>query len=301
MGSEKIKISVIIPASENCKILAIRSLKEQEKNIFEIIVVRGKNTSKNRNDGIRKARGDIIAFVNAHCILPQNWSKNILNFFKKYPKIDIVGGPQLTSEQEGLFGKASGIALSSIFGAANVSKRYNGKKIKFRANETDITSANLACRKKIFKKIKFDENIYPGEDPKFISDANKNNMKIAYTPNIFCYNKRRDNFNGLFKQIFNYGKVRPKKESFFQTLKNPMFFIPSLFVLGMLLALFLSIFHSKHWIILLDSYIILNLIFSSYESFKNKHFTYFFILPWIFFIIHISYGLGMLWGYIKKL
>jgi len=295
------KISVIIPASKDCKIIALKSLSHQEKKIFEVIVVRGKNTSKNRNDGVKKSKGDIVVFVNAHCILPPDWYKNIFLFFEKYPKVDIVGGPQLTSEQEELFGRVSGTAFSSIFGAANVSKRYNGKRMKFNADEIDITSANLACRKKVFEKIEFDENIYPGEDPKFIFDSKSEEFKVAYNPNIICYNKRRDSFLGLFRQIFNYGKVRPQKESFFETLKNPLFFIPSLFFVGIFVILFLSVLHSFNWILILDFYVILNLIFSTYESFKNKQLSYFFILPWIFLTIHISYGTGMIWGYLKKI
>jgi len=107
------KISVVIPAAPDHEVSALESLKNQDEKIFEIIVERGKNTSRNRNVGARKSNGDLIAFVNAHSALSKNWSKNIRLFFKKYKKIDIIGGPQLTPETNNFFGKISGIALSS--------------------------------------------------------------------------------------------------------------------------------------------------------------------------------------------
>lgn len=294
------KINIVIPCAPGSKIYVTESLKRQGISKKEIIVVSGKNTSKNRNIGIGKSDADLIAFTNAHSFFDKDWKKNVLSFFKKYPKVDLVGGPQFTSKNEGLFERASGVAFSSIFGAANVRDRYASSKTEFNVDETKITSANLICRKEVFSKVKFDETIYPGEDPKFIADAKRENFCVAYCGDIIAYNKRRGSIVSLFKQIFNYGKVRPQKESFSQTLKNPLFFIPSLFVLGIFLAIFLAIFISVYWLLILDLYMLLNLIFSSRESFKNKKLSYFFVLPWIFLTIHIGYGVGMIWGYLKK-
>jgi len=294
------KINVIIPCSPDAKVYVKNSLNTQRIPEKDILVVRGKNPSRNRNIGVEKSSGDLIAFTNAHSFLDKSWKNNVLSFFEKYPNVDIVGGPQFTSKNENFFERATGAALSSIFGAANVRHRYISSGTEFDVDETKLTSANLICKKSVFDEIRFDENIYPGEDPKFISDAKKSGMLVSYCGDIIAYNKRRSSFSDLFSQIFSYGKVRPKKESFFNTLKNPLFFIPSLFVIGIFAILFLAMLHSVTWILILDFYIILNLIFSTYESFKNKQLSYFFILPWIFFTIHISYGAGMIWGYIKK-
>jgi len=126
-------------------------------------------------------------------------------------------------------------------------------------------------------------------------------MRVAYSGDIVTYNKRRSSFLELFKQIFTYGEVRPQKESFIETLKKPFFLVPSLFVVGIIVFFILSIFNSPLWLIPLDLYLILGLFFSSIESIKNKNLSYFFILPWIFLTIHVGYGLGMIWGYLKKI
>ena len=45
----------------------------------------------------------------------------------------------------------------------------------------------------------------------------------------------------------------------------------------------------------------LNVLFSLYESVKNKDYKAVFILPFVYLLIHLSYGIGMIRGYIGKL
>lgn len=296
MIKPKKKITLVIPAKQGAKLSVLETI---NKSDFEIIVETGNNTSRNRNNGIKKAKTELVAFTNAHTVLNFDWLIQVEKFFKKHPEIDIVGGPQLNYSNEKFFARSSGYALSSLFGASVMSKRYSQGKLSLNADETVVTSANLICRKKVFKRVKFDENIYPGEDPKFISDAKAAGFKIAYTPEIIVYNLRRNSFSELFKQIFNYGRVRPKKENFLETIKRPYFICPTLFLIYLLILPTLSLI-SKYFLIPGLIYVILSLVFSVYESILNKEFKSVFILPFIFLTIHLSYGLGFLIGLMEK-
>ena len=257
------------------------------------------NPSKKRNDGAKKSKTELIAFINGHTILADNWYDETKKFFSQHPDVDIVGGPQLTSKDDSLFERASGYALSSVLGSANVGGRYKPRGLNLNADETHLTSANLICKRELFKKVKFDESIYPGEDPKFISDAKNAGLKIAYSPEIVVYNKRRKDLKGLFKQIFNYGKVRTQKESLKETLKKPFFIVPSLFVIYMAFLPFLSFVHFL-FLAPLFLYIFLCIVFGLYESLKNRELRSIFMVASIFVTIHISYGLGMLYGLVKN-
>ncbi len=289
-------ITIIIPASENSLIEGEESIKQQDLNF---IIVRGNNPSKNRNEGIKKAKTKFIAFINAHTILSDNWGKSVKNFFLNHPNIDIVGGPQHTDINEGVFAYASGIALGSIFGSANISTRYTSRNLDLDADETKVTSANLICKKEVFRKVIFDETIYPGEDPKFIADTKKVGLKVAYSPEIVVFNRRRKSIFNLAKQVFNYGVVRPKKESLKETIKRPYFLIPSLFILYIISLSFILQF-SFFALLPLFLYIALNIFFSAYESLKNKKGALILLLPFIFTTIHISYGAGFIVGLIKN-
>lgn len=294
----KPKITAIIPLGEKRSIEILETIKKQEEKI-NFIIEKGPNHCTNINRGIKKAKTEIIAFVNGHTLLSKDWSKNVRIFFEKYKNIDIVGGPQLTPQNSSYFEKVSGYALGSIFGSGGASIRYSGKKLILNADETMLTSANLACRKYVCEKVKFDENLYPGGDPKFISDAKKNGFKIAYSPEIIAYNKRRTNLRDFTIQNFKYGAVRPKKETSLETLKHPFFIIPSLFLIYLILLAPLSLI-SKLFFIPIIVYILFNIFFSAYESVKNKDLKSIFLLPIIFLSIHLSYGAGFIYGILKK-
>ncbi len=317
------KFSLVIPVAPERGAEIIESIKELDfpKNEFHVVIVRGLNPSENRNKGAKQSYGEIIGFLDDDAVVDKNLLKNAADFFDKHPEIDIVGGPQLTPPDDKTFAKISGYGLSSKFGAWKMANRYDGKKAQINADETMLTSANLFCRRKVMETIGFDPTLFPGEDPKFIADAQKKGFKVSYSPDLVIYHRRRATVKGLIKQIFSYGKFRPAKEPFFETIKMPFFLFPSI-LLVYLIALFTSVLipHSitgnavyfsdilnvkanylvLFWFLPLIAYLILDAIFSIYESFKNKNITALFLLPFIFPLIHLSYGAGMIYGYIKR-
>ncbi|MDD5193308.1 MAG: glycosyltransferase family 2 protein [Candidatus Nanoarchaeia archaeon] len=303
------KFSLVIPVAPERSAPILQSINELDypKGNFEVIVIRGRNPSEQRNKAAEQSKFDTIVFLDDDAHIERDYLKKIEEFTKEHPEIDIAGGPQLTPEGEIGFAKISGYALSSLFGAWKVSNRYSGKKPILNADETMLTSANLFCKREVFDKVKFDINLFPGEDPKFISDAKKFGFKVAYSPDIRIYHKRRADANSLMKQIFLYGKTRPLKEKFIETLKMPFFLIPSLFILYLLFLLLFLIyplqFFLKYKLLILTplmAYVALIILFSIYESYKNKDYKAVFFLPIIYFIIHLSYGAGMIYGYLKK-
>jgi len=300
---------VPLAPGRNAEILdSIKKLDYPEKE-YEIIVVEGLNPSENRNRGAGKSKGKIIAFLDDDAVIDEKILKVAEKFFDEHKEIDIVGGAQLTPEWQKGFAKISGYALSSKFGAWKMGVRYSQKKLNLDADETMLTSANLFCRKEVMKKVQFDTKLFPGEDPKFIDDAKKAGFNIAYSPDLILYHKRRESVKALIKQISSYGRTRTNKESFLKTLKKPFFLMPSLFCIYLIFLLIVEILGLSNFISIKNGllflplifYVLLNLLFSVYESIKNKDLGGIFILPFIFFIIHSSYGIGMIKGYFEKL
>src|SRR3989338_9411409 len=152
------KFSLVVPLAPDRDAPIIESIKKLDypKNEFHVVVVKGLNPSANRNRGAEKAKGDIIVFLDDDALVEKNYLKEAEKFFNEHPEIDIVGGPQLSPFDEIGFAKISGYALSSKFGAWDVSHRYSLRDKNFNANETMTTSANLLCRKSVMDKIKFD-------------------------------------------------------------------------------------------------------------------------------------------------
>ncbi len=299
-----LKFTLVIPVAPDRGAEIMNSVQELDynKSDFHVIVVKGKNPSDNRNKGSERAKGEIIVFLDDDAVIDKDYLKIAEKFFDEHPEIDVVGGVQLTPESDKGFARISGYALSSIFGAWKISNRYSGRKLILDADETMLTSANLICRKKVMEKIKFDPKLFPGEDPKFISDAKNSGFKIAYSPELKIYHRRRASARGMAKQIFSYGKTRTQKESFFETLlKRPFFLVPAAFILYLLILVFYSFFNLNFLLFIpFILYIILNFFFSLYHAFKNNDLKAIFVLPFIYLLIHLSYGYGMIYGYFNK-
>lgn len=317
------KFSLVVPLAPERDAPIIESIKQLDypKSEFHVVVVKGRNPSENRNKGAERSKGEIIAFLDDDALMDRDYLKNAEKFFNEHPEIDIVGGPQLSPLDEKGFAKISGYTLSSKFGAWDVSHRYSSRGKNLNADESMLTSANLLCKKSVMDKIKFDVKLFPGEDPKFIEDAKKAGLKIAYSPDMVVYHKRRPTLKLFVKQMFKYGKTRPFKEKFSQTLGMPFFLVPSIFLIYLVSLIILTgtnlsvtgnAINSNYSLIKviphfgfiytmpLVAYFALALLFSVRDSIKNNHLSAFFALPFIYFILHLSYGSGMIWGYAKK-
>lgn len=318
------KFSLVIPLAPDRDAPIIESIKNLDypKKEFHVVVVMGLNPSANRNKGAEKSRGEIIAFLDDDALMDRNYLKEAEKFFIEHPEIDIVGGPQLSPMDEDGFAKISGYGLTSTFGAFGRTHRYAKRKQDFNVEENMLTSANLLCRRHVMDKIKFNTKLFPGEDSVFIEDAKKAGLKIAYSPEMIVYHKRRPTLKLFIKQIFNYGKVRPFINTPTEILtRRPYVLIPSFFfiyLISLLILVWTNIFitgnavNSGYWyfdkipnlgifyMIPIMAYSLLAIIFSVNDSARNKNLGAFFVLPFIYFILHLSYGSGMIVGFIRR-
>ena len=193
-------VSVIIACTEEpteC-LSHLKSLKPKP----QIIVVNSDGSPGSKRDfGADKAKGDILAFIDADAYPDRDWIKEALIIFKKYPKIVAVGGPGITPPQDSVAQKISGL----IYESTPIGYRYKPQLPKF---VSELPSCNLFIRKKVFDKIGgFNCNIYPGEDSLLCKKLLKYG-KILYTPTVIVYHHRREFPWGHLNQVFRYGKMR---------------------------------------------------------------------------------------------
>ena len=290
----KPKFSIVIALAPYRNAEVINSLKKinYNKNKYEIIIKKGTNPSENRNYGIKKAKGKIIYFLDDDAIVDKNILKNAEELFDKYD-VDIAGGPQLTPEDDKFFAKMFGVAIESFWGSYKMANRYRKGRLNLDANDLSLTSANCFVRRIVFNKINgFDPRLWPGEDPEFFSRAKKRGFKIIYSPNLIIYHRRRSNLFLFLKQHYKYGNVRLKKEAINKTLANPVFITPAVFVLYIIFLPFLLLI-SRDFFFPIKLHLIIDIIIGIYLSSK-RNILYLPFLPMVFFLMHFSYGLGML-------
>ena len=298
----KIKYSLAIPVApgRDCEILDYIKKLDYPENKFEVVIEEGTNPSLNRNKCFEKSKGEIVCFLDDDGKLLPNYLKKADEFFAEYPEIDIVGGPQLTPIDDGFFAKMSGLAMASFFGSTKMARRYRRDKDKSNASEHDLTSANCFVRRRVMKKVRFNLDLFPGEDPEFFYRAKKEGFKIAYSSKIIMLHRRRPNLYLFWKQFYKYGKVRIEKEAIVEEKVSPLFLLPSLFSIYLIFAIFLS-FYSILFLIPLGIYLLAAFMSSFFISLRKVNPIIFFVLPFFYLVIHLSYGFGIIKGIWNKL
>jgi len=252
------------------------------------------------NIGIKRSMGEIIMRMDAHATYEKDYVSKCLKYLKKY-KTDNVGGIMKTLPGENtIIAKAITLCLSHPFGVGNAYFRIGFKKPKF------VDTVFGGCyRKKMLEKIGyFNENLARGQDMELNLRIRKFGGKTLFVPEIKSFYYARSDFKSFWSHSFMDGAelIAPLKFGvviFSWRHLAPFFFILILIALG-LPAFF---FREFLWLIfvLVFLYLLINLYFSVKIAFAKRNFRYLFLMPIAFGVLHIGYGLGSVWGFLKLL
>jgi len=230
-------VSIIVPVYNGQKTIAkcIESLLKAEYPRKEIIIIDNGSTDATlkivsrypvkliiekrrgayiaRNTGIAHARGEIILFTDADCIVDKNWIKCIVRNYRD-ERIWGVGGsilpytrPHAPYTPRTLIEKYS---ISSHFFAFPVGKTIN-KVIELSRKPGVLHSgcfytANASFRKEALMKVgNFDESFFSGGDIDICYRILNKGGKLIFDPDAKVYHIPRDNILSLIRQFFKYG------------------------------------------------------------------------------------------------
>lgn len=248
------------------------------------------------NHAIRQAEGEIVVRVDGHCEIAPDYVANCVKHLQE-GAADGVGGP-IETIGETLTARAIAAAMSSKFGVGGSAFRTAGDE------EGEMTVDTVAFpgyrRATLDKAGPFNEELVRNQDDEYNYRIRKLGGRILLTPDIRSKYYSRSGFRSLWRQYFQYGywKVRvlqmhPKQMSARQ-------FVPFAFVLA-LIALAVSSFFLPlgGWALgfVLVLYAAAALAAALKATLKSEPRA----LPLVFLsfvILHISYGLGFLFGLI---
>lgn len=322
---DKEKISIIIPmrneASSIKKCLGALLNQDYPPDKLEILAVDGLSDDKSReivseyskaynfiklldnprytatsgmNIGIKNASGEIIVILSAHSGPSEDFIQKNVEFLNK-TGADCVGGV-LETIGKSYLGQAIALVLSSPFGVGGARFRYTQ-----RAGYVD-TVAYGAYRREVFDKIGlFDERLVRNQDIEFNSRLRKAEGKIYLTPEIKSYYYSPETLGKFCRQAFSNGLWNIKTARLVRGAMRPRHFVPLLFLVALAASAILSLLSFLGYYlfgIIAGSYLALALLFSASIA-SRKGWRYFPILPFLFLSLHISYGIGSLWGIIK--
>ena len=285
---------------------------------MEIFIIKGTWPPLQRNMGIKAATGDYIFFFDDDIIIPAGSIEAALATFQKNPPpahhaisksteatIQVVGGPNITPLENSFIQQCIGQAHASFFTGLQTCIRYRKSHAPKTVNENHLITCNLAFRTKILKENLFNPELFANEENELLGRLVRKGNLLAYNPDFFIYHHRRKNIAQYAKQIFKWGEGRT-----LHTLKRPAHFKPTFFIPLLFLGYCISLIwlhptetNAAVYYVPLVIYLMLALIFSTMTCMREKksrgrpRWTYILVLPLLFFITHISYAFGLLWGF----
>ena len=319
--STKPKISLIMAVRNEAKTIAgvLHSLQKQSFTDFELIVSDGRSedgtaailadfcrtdprihwmennrcyTSHGLNMGIRAAQGNIIIILSGHAIPAQDFLQESIAALDQ-TTADCVGGVVIPCGQS-FFQVCFSRILSSWFGTGGARFRYSVK-----SGNVD-TVAYGAYRRMVFERIGgFRENLLRNMDIEFNSRLINMGGKVFFSPRIKTYYQVRPTLKSFLGQAFENGAWNIKTTYLVPHSLTWRHFIPLCFTAALFVSAALTILFQLGWISfvsVLFPYSILDM-WSSYKGAKlERKLTYAFVLPGLYFLFHLSYGLGSLFS-----
>ncbi|MDI6892913.1 MAG: glycosyltransferase [Actinomycetota bacterium] len=294
-------VSVIIPippgGSASWAIDSLRTV-DYPKDKMEILVVEGRQPSRQRNEAAHEARGDVIYFLDDDSVVEPDLFRRVLSFYDD-SKIVGVGGPELSPESDSYSQKAFGYVLGSSFGCFNTRYRFAAIGKPREGTEKHFILANFSLRRKVFSEAGgFNESLYPNEENELINRLRRKGYKLIYDPEAIVYKSRRRSYPEFVKQIFNYGRGRMEHTLISPFTANIPYFIPLLFCVYLVTLLFRR---DLPFMLPLYLYILLALVSSIALAVKARSPILIFLAPFLYLSEHVSYGLGLLWGLVKRM
>jgi glycosyltransferase involved in cell wall biosynthesis len=242
-----------------------------------------------RNFGMIKAVGNYFIIFDSDCIIPSNYLTEVRKELDK-GYVDCFGGPDKALDSFSDIQKAINFAMTSFLTTGGI--RGGSEKIgKFQPR-----SFNMGISKKAFEASKGFGNIHPGEDPDLSIRLWNLGFETRLFPDAFVYHKRRIDWEKFSIQVNKFGKARPILNSWYPEHNKLTFFLPTSFMLGLLLAFLLLIFNLDF---LLQIYFVYFVIIFLTSSIKNKSIKIGYLSVIAVWKQFYGYGTGFLESFVK--
>lgn len=293
-------VSVIIPVKPGKTVSALECVKWLDYPVerLEVFVSEGTQPSRQRNEAARKARGEILYFLDDDSCPAPDVLKRMVGHFED-EKVAAVGGPSITPEGDSFLQRSFGAALGSFLGGFSIRNRYRRVGKARISSENELILCNLAFRKDLFlREGGLNEKLYPNEENELMNRLQEKGYRLVHDPDAYTIRSQRKTMTAFIRQMLNYGRGRAE-----QTLVSPSSFRPSHLVPTFFLLYLLTILFSNNLLYLLPlaCYLLANFSSSIYAGCKERESRFFYTLPAVYLTMHICYGAGVIWGFWKGL
>lgn len=276
----------------------IRSMQARYPNL-QMLDNAGRIVSTGLNIATARARGELVVRVDGHCEIASDYVRRCVEHLQD-ENVDGVGGP-IETIGETPMARIIAVAMSSPFGVGNSAFRT----VRGKTMWVD-TIAFPGYRRSIIERAgPYDEELVRNQDDEYNYRLRKLGARLLLAADIHSRYYSRSSLRCLWRQYFQYGywKVRVMQKHPRQMRLRQ--FVPPLFVAALVIGALLAMFSQVAAYLLgavMTMYLVLNGAASVHAAVKAGPHTgrrRFVILPIVYLVLHISYGLGFLVGNVR--
>lgn len=293
---DKMEIVLVDSMSKDKTKSLMEKFKKENKDFYNIQVLDNpqKKLAGGWNVILKNYHGDAVVRIDAHAEIPEDFVRKNVEVLESGEYVSGGLRPNIIDEstpwKETLL-----LAEQSMFGSSIAPYRRSEKK-------TYVKSVfHGAYKREVFDKVGlFNEQLGRTEDNEINYRIREAGYKICYSPDIVSYQHTRNSLKAMLKQKYGNGywvaltlKACPKCLSIYH-------FVPLCFVLGIIGTSILAVFGFPFLAYLMWGVYWLVAVGMALVSVKGEKKTWCQLaLPFLFFLLHISYGIGSFVGMIK--
>ncbi len=235
-----------------------------------------------RNYGMERAKGNYFIVLDSDCILPKQYLSEVDKELKK-EFVHCFGGPDAADTSFTTIQKAINYVMTSFLTTGGI---RGGKKA---VGKFQPRSFNMGISREAFEKAGGFGRIHPGEDPDLTFRIWKAGFDTRLFPDAYVYHKRRIDWNKFYIQVNKFGSVRPILNKWHPGTAKPTYWFPTMFILGLDVAIILSIYGL--WLPLLLYVFYFSILFLD-ALIKSKNLIVAFLAIFAALIQFTGYGIG---------
>ena len=247
------------------------------------------------NRGLQEAKGEVIMRLDGHCTYPTNYISELAKYLYQLNAENVGGVWNTQPAKDTPVCQAIALASSHPFGVGGSMHKIGVSKII----ETDTVPFGCYKREVFEKTGPFDTDLVRNQDDEFNGRLLNLGGKIYLIPQVIINYTARDTLCKMRQMYYQYGLYKPlvnKKLGAPATVRQ---FFPLLFLLGLLVGGICSIFSPfilQLYTTILLIYLFVGVVVGSMGAIRTHQPLLVLLMPYVFFNIHMSYGLGYLVG-----
>ncbi len=248
------------------------------------------------NVGIKAALGEYIARIDCHAVYTSNYISKCVELAERTGAANAGGYWDTLPGADTAVARAIAAATKSRFGVGKSVYRIGGFN---QEQECDAAAAGTFRREFLEKIGLYDERLVRNEDTELNHRIRKAGGLIIISPEIKVGYYNRATYRGLWQQAFNNGLWNIYSIWLTGVRLFVRHFIPLFFVLGLIAsAAGILLWWPVKWLLLGCALLYLSVAAVSSIQITRQTKVSAILVLWAYVVLHISYGLGSLWGVI---